>query len=62
MNLLSRDLTKLWLPLWALLVRVSDSVHDHLCVKACAIIIDFVGELVVNEEESHEITSYSNTI
>ena len=61
-NLLSRDLTKLWLPLGALLVRVPDSVHDHLGVDACAITVDFVGELIVDEKESHEITSHSNTI
>ena len=61
-NILSCDLTKLWLPLGAFLVRVPDSVHDHLGIEARALIIDFVGELVVDEKESHEITSYSNTI
>jgi hypothetical protein len=61
-NLLSCNLTKLCLPLGALFVGVSDRIHDHVGVKACAITIDFVGELVVYEKESHEITGYSNTI
>jgi hypothetical protein len=39
--------------LGALLVRVSESVHDHLGVKACAITIGFVGELVVYVKERH---------
>jgi hypothetical protein len=48
--------------LGALLVRVSDGIHDHLGVNACAITIDFVGELVVYEKESHKVASHSNTI
>jgi hypothetical protein len=61
-NILSCNFTELGLPLEALLVRVSDGVHYHLCVQACAIAIDFVGELVVNKKESHEVASDSNTI
>ena len=56
------NFAKLWLPLGALLVRVSDSIHDHFGEKACAITIDFIGELVVYEKESHEIASYANAI
>jgi len=48
--------------LGTLLVRVSDSIHDHLGVKACAITVDFVGEFVVYEKQNHEIASYSNPI
>jgi hypothetical protein len=48
--------------LGAVLVRVSDSIHDHFGVKACTITINFIGELVVYEKESHEIASYSNAI
>ncbi len=61
-NLLSCNFTKRRLLSWALFVGVSDSIHDHVGVKACAITIDFVGELVVYVKESHKIAGYSNTI
>jgi hypothetical protein len=48
--------------LWALLVGVSDGVHDHLRIKASTITIDFVGELVVDEKKNHEIAGYSNAL
>jgi hypothetical protein len=43
-------------------VGVSDSIHDHLSIKACAVTIDFVGELVIYEKKDHEITGHSNAI
>jgi hypothetical protein len=43
-------------------MRVSDDVHDHLSIKACAIAIDFVSEFVVYEEKDHEIAGHPNTI
>jgi hypothetical protein len=61
-NILSCNFTKLYLPLGALLVRVSNSIHDHFGVKASTIAIDFIGEFVVYEKDGHEITSYSDTI
>jgi hypothetical protein len=61
-NILSCNFAKLWFPLGAVLVRVSDSIHDHLGVEACAITIDLIGELVVYEKESHKIAGYSNAI
>jgi hypothetical protein len=59
---LSCNFAELWLSLGTVLVRVSDSIHDHLGVKACAITIDFIGELVIYEKENHEVASYSNAI
>jgi hypothetical protein len=56
-NVLPCDLAKLGLALWALLVRITNSVHDHLRVDARAITVDLVGELVVYEEEDHEVTA-----
>jgi hypothetical protein len=56
-NILPCDLAKLGLALWALLVRITNSVHDHLCVDARAITVDLVGELVVYEEEDHKVTA-----
>src|SRR6267154_3439005 len=50
-NILSCNFAKLWFPLRAVLMRVSDGIHDHLGVKACDITIDFIGELVVYEKE-----------
>ena len=48
--------------MWALLVRVSDGVHDHLRIKASAITIYFVGELIVDEKKNHEIAGHSNAL
>ena len=61
-NILSGNFAKYWFPLGAVLVRVSDGVHDHLGVNTCAITINFIGELVVYEKKGHEIASYSNAI
>jgi hypothetical protein len=62
LNILSCNFAKLWLPMGAILVWVSDSIHDHLGIKACAITVDFIGELIVYEKENHEIASYSNAV
>ena len=61
-DLLPCDLAELWLALWAFLLRVTDGVHDHLCVDTSAITIDLVGELVVYEKEDHKVTANSSTI
>ena len=61
-DLLPCDLTERWLTLWALLVRVTDCVHNHLCVHTRAITVDLVGEFVVYEKENHEITANSSAI
>ena len=61
-DVLSCDLAELWFTLWTLLVRVTDSVHNHLCVDARAFTVDLIGELVVDEKEDHKITADTSTI
>ena len=61
-DVLPCDLAELWLALWTLLVRITDGVHNHLCVYARAITVDLVGKLVVYEKEDHKVTANSSTI
>ena len=61
-DVLPCNLAELWLALWTLLVRVSKSVHNHICVDARAITTDLIGELVVYVKEEHKITANTSTI
>ena len=61
-DVLSCNLAELWFTLWTLLVRVTNGVHNHLCVNARALTVDLIGELVIDEKEDHKITADTSTI
>jgi len=62
MDILLCNLAKFCFASWACLMRISNGVHNHVGVNACAITIDFIRELVVYEEENHEIGGHANAI
>jgi hypothetical protein len=61
-GLLSCDLAQFCLALWALSMRIAESIHHYFCIGTSAVAVDVVCALVAQEHERHEVTSDQKTV